>query len=197
VDLRRVRTWEWFTGAAGLVLLIALFLPWYGVDIRAGAAVSFFGGSRTANAFEALTIIDVILLLTALLAIALPIVTAAQRTIAVPQTLATFVVWLGLIAMILAVIRLLFPPGADSLGGAIGFEGAFLRRSLGGAGASFDDVFSTTREIGAWIGTFAAVAIFAGGWRSMRDGRFPLALRPNLRVETVPAPERGPQDTAG
>jgi hypothetical protein len=188
VDLRRVRTWEWFTGAAGLVLLIALFLPWYGVDVKEGAAVSFFGSARTANALEALTVIDVFLLLAALIAIALPIVAAMQRTTAVPQTLSAFVVWVALFASILALIRLLSPPGADSLGGAIGFEGAFLKRSLGGASASFDDVFSTTREIGAWIGTLATLAILACGWRSMRDKRFPRALRPNLRIETIPAP---------
>jgi hypothetical protein len=196
VDLRRVRTWEWFTGAAGLVLLIALFLPWYGIDVKEGAAVSFVGSARTANAWEALTVIDLILLLAALIAIALPVVTAMQRTTSVPQALSAFVVWIALFASIVALIRLLSPPGADSLGGAIGFEGAFLKRSIGGAGASFDDVFSTTREIGAWIGTLAVLAVGVGGWRSMRDKRFPRAMRPNLHIETitVPTPEGERQD---
>jgi hypothetical protein len=188
VDLRRVRTWEWFTGAAGLVLLISLFLPWYGIGVDVPSASAAFRSSGSANAFESFAVIDMILVLAALIAIALPIVTAMQRTIAVPQTLSAFVVWIGLIASILALFRLLSPPGVNSIGDAINLEGAFLTRSLGGAGASLDDILSVTREIGAWLGTAAVLAALAGGWKSMRDKRFPAALRPRLRVETIGTP---------
>jgi hypothetical protein len=150
VDLRRVRTWEWCAGLAGVVLLVALFLPWYGVD-----------GAGTATGWQSLSVIDVVLALTALLAIAHPVVAAMQRTAAVPQSMAAFVVWMSLPALILVLIRLLDPPG------------------------------SAGREVGVWLATGAVLAIFASGWRSMRDKRFPRALRPNLHVKTIatPAPD--------
>jgi hypothetical protein len=190
VDLRRVRTWEWFTGLAGLVLLVSLFLPWYGVAAD-GAAAAVVEDAGSASGWEALSVIDIFLALTALLAISHPIVTAAQRTIAVPQALSAFIVWIALFAGILLLIRLLSPPGVESLGGAVGVDGAFLTRSVGGAGASLDDFLSVTREFGAWLATAAVLGIGVGGWRSMRDKRFPRALRPNLRIETIPTPAPG------
>jgi hypothetical protein len=186
MDLRRVRKWEWFTGAAGLLLLVALFLPWYGIDFVAAGAPSY--GSGSANAWSSLAVLDIVLLLAALIAMSLPVVTAMQRTIAVPQALSAFVVWVTLFASIFAIVRLLSPPGAAALGDALGVDVDFLGRSFGGAGASADEVFSTTREIGAWIATIAVLAALVGGWKSMRDKHFPAAMRPNLRIETIPAP---------
>ena len=82
MDLRRLRAGEWIVGISGLVLLVALFLPWYGDD----------AGSRTG--WESLGALDVVLALVALSALAIPIVTAFQRVPAVPlalQALATLV----------------------------------------------------------------------------------------------------------
>ena len=176
MDLGRVRTWEWCTGLAGVVLLVALFLPWYGVD-----------GAGTATGWQSLSVIDVILALVALLAIAHPIVTAMQRTAAVPQSMAAFVVWMSLLAAILVLIRLLDEP---SFGPVV--ETAHLNRAVGGdAVAVIERTPDVTREIGLWLATGAVFAIFWSGWRSMRDKRFPRALRPNLHVTTIatPAPD--------
>jgi hypothetical protein len=148
MDLRRVRRWEWLTGLAGVVLLVSLFLPWYGA------------GGVTVNAWDAFAVNDVILALAGLAAVALPVVAAAQRTSSLPQAMTNLLVWLALVAAVVAVVRLLDAPGA------------------GGA----------TREAGAWLGAAAAVAIFAFNWRSMRDKSFPPVMRPPLHVETIPAP---------
>jgi hypothetical protein len=147
MDLRRVRTWEWLTGLGGTVLLISLFLPWYSL------------GDVSATGWESFSVVDVILALAALCAIALPVVTAMQRTAAVPQAFASTIIWVLIVAAILAVIRLINPPAAG-----------------------------VSRDAGVWIAAIAALALLALDSKSMRDKRFPAAMRPQLDIETVPAP---------
>jgi len=147
MDLRRVRTWDSLTGLAGLVLLVSLFLPWYSA------------GGQNATGWESFTVIDVILALAALAGIALLVVTATQRTAAIPQAVASSIPSILLVAAVLAIIRLLNLPGdAD------------------------------TREAGVWIGTVAALALFAFDVKAMRDKTFPAAMRPRLSIETIAAP---------
>jgi cytochrome bd-type quinol oxidase subunit 2 len=147
MDLRRVRVWEWLTGLAGAVLLISLFLPWYGA------------GDATATAWEAFAITDVVLALVALMAIALPIVAATQRTVAVPQSWTALIMLIVVPGILIALFRLLNLPG-DGLG----------------------------REIGVWLGFAATLAVFACDYRSMGDSTFPRAMRPRLDIETIPTP---------
>lgn len=147
MDLRRVRVWEWLTGAAGVVLLVSLFLPWYSL------------GGRHVTGWQAFTVIDVILALFALAAIALPIVTAVQRTAAVPQAMASSIVWLLLAAAVLAVIRLLDAPASNM-----------------------------SRDAGVWIAAISAIAALLFDMKSMRDMRFPTSMRPRLDIETIPTP---------
>lgn len=154
MDLGRVRTFEWLTGLAGIALFVSLFLPWYGAE----------GFSGTATAWQAFGVVDFLLAFVALFAIALLIVTAMQRTAAVPQTVAAFVVWFAVVGVAAVLVRLINPPAVA--GGDV----------------------ATTREVGLWLGTLAAAGIFAAGWKSMRDKSFPRAMRPNLNVETIVTP---------
>jgi hypothetical protein len=153
MDFGRLRTWEWFTGLAGAVLLLSLFLPWYGAE----------GFEGTANAWQAFTVVDIVLAAVALLAIAHFVVTAFQRTASVPQTFVALLVWIATAGLIVALFRLASPP--EVLTGA-----------------------ETTREIGVWIGAVEVLAVVFGAWRSMRDKSFPAAMRPRLDVETIPTP---------
>lgn len=147
MDLRRVRVWEWLTGLAGAALLISLFLPWYGA------------GEADATAWEALTVTDVVLALLALMAIALPLIAATQRTVAVPQSWTALIMLIAVPALLMALFRLLNLPG-DGLG----------------------------REIGVWLGALATLGVIACDYRSMGDRTFPRAMRPRLDIETIPAP---------
>ena len=147
MDLRRVRTWDWLTGIGGAVLLISLFLPWYSL------------GGVSATGWESFSVVDVIVAIAALAAIALPVVTAAQRTAAVPQAFASTIIWVLIVAALLVVIRLINPPA--------------------------DDV---SREAGVWIAAISALGLLALDSKAMRDKRFPAAMRPRLDIETVPAP---------
>lgn len=152
MDLRRVRTYEWLTGLAGVALLVSLFVPWYSAQ------------GTAANAWQSFAIVDVILALAAVAAIALPLLAATQRTTAVPQGMTAWVVIVGFPAAVLAIIRLLAVPDLSARPGTV------------------------TRDAGVWIGAVAMLAILALDWRSMGDKRFPRAMRPRLEVQVVRAP---------
>jgi hypothetical protein len=154
MDLRRVGTWQWLTGLAGLVLLIDLWLPWFGA------------GGLTANAWETLTFIDLILALTGLGAIALVVVTATSRAAALPKRFAAVLMWLAIVGALLALFRLLKPPEADI--------------TLTGGG------IDVIRQAGVWIGLVAAAATAFFAYRSARDARFPGPLREHPRVDPLP-----------
>jgi hypothetical protein len=101
MDLRRLRVGEWITALAGLVLLVSLFLPWY--------------GEPDATAWEALAVNDLLLAACALFAVALPFVTAMQPAPAVPIFLDALVTLAGMIASVLVLVRVGFlPDGADT-----------------------------------------------------------------------------------
>jgi hypothetical protein len=102
MDLRRLRAGEWIAGVSGLVLLAALFLPWYGDD----------AGSRTG--WQSLGALDVVLAVVALAALAIPVVTATQRVPAVPLAHQSLTALVALLAVVLVLIRVLnLPDWAD------------------------------------------------------------------------------------
>ena len=147
MDLGRVRVWEWLTGLAGVVLLVSLFLPWYGA------------GGADANAWESFAISDVVLALLALMAIALPVIAAMQRTASVSQGWTALTMLVAVPAVLIVLFRLIDLPG-EGLG----------------------------REPGVWLGVAATLAAFACNYRSMGDPSFPRALRPRLDIATIPTP---------
>jgi hypothetical protein len=98
MDLRRLRAGEWVAGISGVVLLVALFLPWYGDD----------AGSRTG--WQSLGALDVVLALVALSALAIPVVTAFQRVPAVSLAHQSLTSLAGWVALVLVLIRVLNKP---------------------------------------------------------------------------------------
>jgi hypothetical protein len=119
MDLRRLRVGEWIAALAGLVLLVSLFLPWY--------------GEPNTTAWEALAVNDLLLAVFALFAVAVLIVTAIQPAPAVPIFMDALVALAGMVASVLVLVRVGFlPDGADSreaglwlgLAGALGVAAA-------------------------------------------------------------------------
>jgi hypothetical protein len=98
MDVRRLRAGEWIAGISGLVLLAALFLPWYSDD----------AGSRTG--WQSLGALDVVLALVALSALAIPVVTALERVPAVPLAHESLTTLAGMVALLLVLIRVLNMP---------------------------------------------------------------------------------------
>lgn len=160
MDLRRLRTGEWVAAASGMVLLLALFLPWYTVD-----------PGQSTSAWESFAILDIVLALIAVWAVALLLVTAAQPVPAVPVALAALVAIAGFVATVLVLIRVLDLPG-------------------GAAG----------REWALWLGLAGSLGVLVGGLLATRDERLSPPGRhtditgrpapPPPEIEAIPAPRR-------
>jgi hypothetical protein len=161
MDLRRLRVGEWIVGACGVLMLVALFAPWY--------------GNPSSSAWEAFTILDVILALLALAALSVPLVTATHRVPAVPLAIESLTALFGSIGVLLVVIRVLNLP--DDLHG---------------------------REWGLWLGLVAALGIAGGALVAMRDERrsaggrhtdlsgVPVGSPREIESLPAPSPEAGP-----
>ena len=171
-------------GASGLLLLVALFLPWYelGQGIVVGPPDAL---DAHASAWDAFTILDVLLALGALAAIAALVVTAIEATPAVPIAIQSLVTLVALLLLVLVVFRLADPPDLTFLEST----------SSPAARAHVRDI---DRAAGAWLGLAAVAGIFAGGLIAVRDERrSPAGRHSDLsgvpvgeprEVETLPAP---------
>jgi hypothetical protein len=128
MDPRRLRAGEVVVGLGGAALLASLFLQWY--------------SSSRLTGFEALGVADVLLVSIALTALAVPLVTAAQRVPAVPIAMDALVSLAGLLATLMVLFRVANLPGG-----------------------------ATGRDVGLWLALGAALAIVGGGFVAMRDER--------------------------
>jgi hypothetical protein len=112
--MRRVRAGDVVAGAAGVLLLVSLFLGWYAVESR----------DDELSAWSAFGVVDVLLALVALLGIALAVSQVVGRGPALPVALGVITTTLGLAATLLTLYRILNQPGPNEL---IGVEpGAWL-----------------------------------------------------------------------
>jgi hypothetical protein len=141
--MARLRAAEWIAGAAGSGLLAALLLGWY----------------SGASAWEAFSVLDVVLALLALVPLALFASQATRESPSLPATFSTLTVVAGLLATLLIGYRIIDQPGANA---AVDIEG------------------------GAWIALAAAVATTGAGWRSLADESSPGRAQPP--IEELPAP---------
>jgi len=130
MDLRRLRNGDWIALLSGVVLIVALFLPWYGAR------------GETTSGFGALTAIDVVLCICALLGIGQWLFTLQQPTPAVALAIAGIGAWTGLVAIVLTLVRIVDAP-ADGLG----------------------------LEYGAFVALAASLGLFTGHWRALGDER--------------------------
>jgi hypothetical protein len=144
--LRRLRAGEWLAGAGGAGLIVALLLPWF--DGETG--------------YEALTVIDVLLTLLALPALALPVLQATRDSPALPVATAVVIAAAGIVGVLLVLFRVIDDPWARA-----------------------------DRELGIWIALIAAVAIEASGWLSL-DDEYVEGLPPDPEPELRPAPRIAP-----
>jgi hypothetical protein len=141
-------------GIAGVVLLISMFLPWFGPGSeleqaieRANEITREAGGEPqpspdvTDNAWQAFSFVDIVLALAALAGIRAGIAAVARQTGGRATIGATAVTaGLGAIAALLVLYRVINP--------------------IGEAG----------REYGIFIGFFAALGVAVGGWMALEQG---------------------------
>ena len=137
MDLRRLRPGEWVLTAAAIVLVVSLFLSWYAQPT-----------GRRATAWEAFTVVDVVLLACAAVCLLAVVVQATQRSPALPMVASVAATWAGVLAVALILIKVADPPGRY-----------------------------TETCYGIWVGLVAAVGLLGGGWWAIRDDRSGLRLR--------------------
>jgi hypothetical protein len=130
MDLRKERNGDWIALVSGVVLIVALFLPWYGA------------GGETVSGWKELSIVDVLLFICALFGIAQWFFTAQQSTPAMPLAIAGLGAWVGILAVILTLTRVVDAP-SDGLG----------------------------LEYGVFVALAASVGLFTGAWRHLGDER--------------------------
>ncbi len=150
--MRRLRAGEWLAAAAGVALIVALLLPWYetgGNDLR----------GPELNGFEALTVVDLLLVALAVLAISLAVLQATQDGPTEPVGAGVLAVTFGAIGVVLVLFRIIDQPDRDLLG----------------------------HGSGVWIALGATVAITAGGWLSIADATV-RGLPPDIEPELRPSP---------
>jgi hypothetical protein len=142
MDTSRLSPGDISAGIGGIVLLVSLWLKWYGVSV----SVAGFSASSSASGWEVLSIIDIILFLIALVAIVLVATKAAG---ALPADVPVPVVLLGLgaLAVLLVLFRIIDTPAPSDL----------------------PDQVDVSRKIGIFIALIGAAGIAYGGWRSNEE----------------------------
>jgi hypothetical protein len=165
-----MRRAEPIAGVGGLLLLVALFLPWYGVEIPQ-IDTQFQTGNdgllgvldtyslATASAWEAFSVIDIVLALLALLMLAVPVTSVATRGPAKAVAAAVLASAFGWLAVLLVLVRWVNPIGPNAL---------------------------IEPRYGLYLGLAGAVAGWVGAWLSLRDDSTPGAVAPD--VPRRPAP---------
>jgi hypothetical protein len=127
---------------SGAVLIVVLFLPWYGVDVE----VAGFSASESASAWEALSFIDILLFLVGLVALGVP---AARMAGVLPADVpgALLLVAAGVVGLLLVLYRLIDIPAPD-------------------VPAVAEDAVDFGRRIGVFLAVLATAGIAYGGWRA-------------------------------
>lgn len=104
MDFRRLRVGEYLTAVAGLLLILSLFGPWYGV------------GGIDLTAWQAFAVLDFVFLILGILAVGLLFLTAAQGTGAVGIAADSLLFLVAAPVALIALFRLVNLPGsADEL----------------------------------------------------------------------------------
>jgi hypothetical protein len=148
-ETSRLRRGE-IVAAVGAILLFVFmfFFKWYGVSLPSGTneIAKSFGvdlGDISINGWHGHSVLRWLMLLTIIAALTLAFLTATQRTVALPVTMAVIVTALAaLLTVLLAYRVLLNEPGPNSL----------------------IDV-----KLGAWLGLLSSGMIAYGGYLSMRE----------------------------
>jgi hypothetical protein len=181
VDLGKLRRGELIAAVGGLLLLIALFIvDWYSagasVTLPLGTTVSVQGdfGAWDGEGFLGF-IANLIILAAALSAVGLAVLTATARTVTLPVAASALTATLGIAAVVMVLLRMIFQPGPNEL---------------------------IDLKFGILLALIASLIVSYGGWDSMKEegttfdnARDQLQSRYARRPAPAPrAPESGTQE---
>lgn len=171
MDVNRLGRGEKIAAVSAIALLLIMFIfSWFGLDAQGGIDL---GG---ANAWESFGLIDLILFITVVAAIALAAMRANAQSVELPVSPAAIVAGLGILSVILVLFRIISPPDFG-LGDLI---------DVGGN--------EVTRKIGVFLGLIAAGGVAYGGYEAMQEqGTSFAAERDRLQTrEDAPPPPAAP-----
>src|ERR687891_2920762 len=118
MDTSRLRTGELIAGVGAVALFIIMFLPWFGFDVGGGDVSEDLGiaipeGSAHFSAWESFDFIDLVLLLTVIVAVGLAIATAMAQTVSLPVAASALTAGRGILSTPLILYPVLRPPGGE------------------------------------------------------------------------------------
>jgi hypothetical protein len=192
MDTSRVGRGPLIAGVAGVLLLIFMFLfNWFELTGVTAGAEGFEGtisgdqlealaeeeGEDTAvSGWDSFDLINWVLLLTGIAAIALAIAAAMGAGAALPIPLASIALGLGALSVILILFRIISPPDLIDAFGGEAPEGVDIETDVG-------------RQIGVFLGLLAAIGVAIGAWLSTQEGRSaPRAAAPGGGAAPPPPP---------
>jgi hypothetical protein len=188
MDLRRLRVGEWIFGVSGALLLISLFLPWWGLEgnwaglgpggpIEGGVIERSDPGTTTFTAWQVFSVADVLFALLGLLALVVFAIVARSNAPGPGLAGEVLLTPLAVALAIVAVVQIVGTPGALELPTPL-------------PGPSI--------EIGGWLGLAATFGVLLGLLAGMRDERLSKPGEPTdqagvpvpepVAVETLPGP---------
>lgn len=141
MDFARISFGEMIAAASGFLLILFMFLPWFGYSAEIGGI-----GDVNANFWEVSDILDILLLLVGLIAIGVALARAAGAMPAnLPAPVGTIVLGAGALAVLIVLFRLLVPPdgGIDEL--------------------------DVSRKVGVFLGLLAAAGVAFGGYTASNE----------------------------
>lgn len=142
MDFSKLRTGELIAGICGVLLLIVMFISWYGVGGSVGDFAEAAGVDTSVSAWGAFSYTDLILFITAAVAIGAGVLAATGRSVALPVAASVIVTILGILAALLVLYRIINQPGPNEV----------------------IDV-----RFGAYLGLLLCIGIAAGGFMAMSD----------------------------
>jgi hypothetical protein len=170
IDASRLRRGEVIAGASAVVLFLAMFVAWYGYRVKTVSLKSFDIPAPSQDAWNAFSVVDIYLLLTVVVALALTFTQASRRSPAMPVSLSVIASVLGALATLLILFRIVDPPGISGLPSPLAsLLASHLERTL---------------KAGVWLGLLSAIGITAGAYLSMREEGIKATDGPR-EIETV------------
>jgi hypothetical protein len=97
VEPRRLSWGEWLAGACGVLMLVALFLPWYSV------------GASKLTAWQSMAADDVILAVAAVLAISAAVIVSLRRLSSLSVAATTLAIMPAAVGLVITIYRLASP----------------------------------------------------------------------------------------
>jgi uncharacterized membrane protein YhaH (DUF805 family) len=147
MDLDRLSTGEKVAGGSAVLLFIFMFFDWFKVEVS--GAGGFVGGSAGGNAWEWFTWIDLLMLLTVIVALAVVVIRLSDALVEPPISLNAIVAILGGLSVICVLFRIIDPPGASENFGGVSVD--------------------VGHQIGVFLGLIATAGITYGGYRAMQE----------------------------